>query len=214
MQNHIGVHPRIGALDVCPFIVLQNSMSTEEAVEWSNQIAKQIADQYSIPIFLYEKSETGKHSADLPSLRKGQFEGLIGKNLNPDFGPTTANEQWGATVFGVRDWLLAANINLNSPLEDAAKKIAKTIRKQRNSNSILSGIRALGFPLASKKKSQVSMNFTTPDLNSFDDVFDWVSEQAQDEGVKITNTELIGVIRQKDARKATHLEFAGRQIVE
>lgn len=214
MRRHKGVHPRIGALDVCPFIILGNSMQVEDAIEWSNEIAKQIAACFSIPIFLYEKSETGRHATDLPSLRKGQFEGLFDKQVNPDFGPSEANPQWGATVFGVRDWLLAANINLNSPNDDAAKLIAKKIRKERESNPILTGIRALGFQLASKKKSQVSMNFTTPDKSSFDDVYDWVATQAQDEGVKIVATELIGVIRPQDAKKATHLEFSGRQIVE
>lgn len=214
MRTHKGVHPRIGALDVCPFIILKNSMQVEEAIAWSNDIAKQIAERFSIPIFLYEKSETGRHSSDLPSLRKGQFEGLAGKTLNPDFGTTISHPQWGATVFGVRDWLLAANINLNSPNDDVAKLIAKKIRTERDTSPILTGIRALGFELASKKKSQVSMNFTTPDKNSFDDVYDWVITQAQDEGIKVSSTELIGVIRPKDAQKATHLDFSGRQIVE
>lgn len=209
MRKHKGVHPRIGALDVCPFIVLKNSMELSAAIEWSNRIAFGIAEKYSLPIFLYEKSETGKHARDLPTLRKGEFEGLMGRKLEPDYGPNTANPWLGATVMGVRDWLIAANVNLGDPDPAQAKQIAKEIRSLRETDARFRGVRALGFPLPSRSQSQVSLNLTKPDETSFDPIYEWISERAP-----VVGAELIGVIRERDLRGATHLSAMPEQVLE
>src|SRR5687768_3463550 len=117
LNKHVGVHPRIGALDVCP-IVLMPDNETEVALEAAQTcvtvIAESLALTFGIPIFLYEKSERGRHEADLPSLRKGGFGGLLDKELRPDYGPKFAHPQLGVSVVGVRDFLVALNVNLNT----------------------------------------------------------------------------------------------------
>lgn len=209
MARHEGVHPRIGALDVCPFIVLQNSVSSSDALAYASEIAKHLADEYAIPIFLYEKSETGKHSADLPSLRKGQYEGLLGRPLNPDFGPMLANPRLGATVVGVRDWLLAANINLPFVEPNEALRLVREIRLERDKGNVLfTGVRALGLKLERRGLSQVSMNLTRPDATTFDDIYAWVATRTQVQG-----TELVGVIRPQDLSRARALVASPEQIV-
>ncbi|MCW5945812.1 MAG: hypothetical protein KIT74_02140 [Fimbriimonadales bacterium] len=210
MRKHEGVHPRIGALDVCPFIVLNESEDLDYVLDWAARIAEAIALKYKLPIFLYEKSETGKHARDLPSLRKGQYEGLIGRTLDPDFGTTNVNPWLGATVMGVRDWLLAVNVNLSDSDPVRAKDIAKRMRELRESDSRFTGVRALGLPLPSKGLSQVSMNMTRPDETRFDEIFDWIAG----EGVEIAGTELIGVIRERDLPFSTRLDPKQEQILQ
>jgi glutamate formiminotransferase len=210
MRKHKGVHPRIGALDVCPFIVLNETEDLEYVLDWTAQIAKSIALKYKLPIFLYEKSETGKHARDLPSLRKGQYEGLMGRTLDPDFGTTNVNPWLGATVMGVRDWLLAVNVNLAESDPTRAREIARRMRELRESDSRFTGVRALGLPLPSKGLSQVSMNMTQPDVTRFDEVYDWIAG----EGVEIVETELIGVIRERDLPFSTRLEPKPEQILQ
>lgn len=210
MRKHEGVHPRIGALDVCPFIVLNESEDLQYVLDWTARLAETIALKYKLPIFLYEKSETGKHARDLPTLRKGQYEGLIGRTLDPDFGTTNVNPWLGATVMGVRDWLLAVNVNLADADPTHAKHIAKRMRELRESDSRFAGVRALGLPLPSKGLSQVSMNMTRPNSTRFDEIYDWIAG----EGVEIVGTELIGVIRARDMPFSTRLDPKQEQILQ
>lgn len=207
--RHKGVHPRMGALDVCPFIVLEGSIELPAVIEWTNNLAYRLAQKYSLPIFLYEKSETGRHASDLPTLRKGEFEGLIGRQLEPDFGPNTANPWLGATVMGVRDWLIAANVNLADADPTQAKQLAREIRQLRETDERFAGVRALGFPLPSRSQSQVSLNLTKPDETNFDPIFEWISERAQ-----VVGAELVGVIRERDLPGATHLSPMTEQVLQ
>jgi glutamate formiminotransferase len=210
MRAHRGVHPRIGALDVCPFIVLDNSLSQPAAKALVAGVAKEIAERYHVPTFLYEKSETGKHAADLPTLRKGQYEGLHGRELNPDFGPNTASSRLGASVVGLRDWLVAANIELSNRDPSRAREIAKQLRTMRDAGDPrFAGVRALGFALPSRGLSQVSMNLTRPDDVSFDTIYDFVDQ----ESAAIVGAELIGALRPQDLAKATRLNPKPEQIV-
>ncbi len=210
MRKHQGVHPRIGALDVCPFIILKESEDLDHLLDWAARIAEQIAAKYKLPIFFYEKSETGKHARDLPALRKGQYEGLVGRTLDPDCGTPDVNPWLGATVMGVRDWLLAVNIELSDPDPHQAKQLAKRIRELRSSDPRFQGVRALGLPLPSRNRSQISMNLTRPDDTTFDRILEWV----KGEGAPVVATELIGVIRQRDLPGATQLDPKPEQILQ
>ena len=207
MAHHEGVHPRIGALDVCPFIVLEGSV--DEAVFFADKIAHRLAELYSLPVFLYEKSETGKHAADLPSLRKGQFEGLSGRNIDPDHGPRVAHPTLGATILGVRDWLIAMNVDLQVDRLAEARSIAGEMRVQRDlGDARFLGVRALGLPLDRRAMTQVSMNLTEPDAVSPDDIISWIGERET-----VVETELIGVIRHADLPRATRVPVMPEQIV-
>jgi len=115
LNRHIGVHPRIGALDVCPFVTLPEwKVNFEELDAKVQRFGAELSETYNLPVFLYERSEKGRHEADLPSLRKGGFGGLIGKELRPDHGPQFAHSNLGVTIVGVRDFLIATNVNLAS----------------------------------------------------------------------------------------------------
>lgn len=207
MRKHEGVHPRIGALDVCPFILLDGD--EQEALGFTAEIGSTLATRYELPVFLYEKSETGKHSADLPSLRSGQYEGLFGRTLNPDFGPIAANARLGATVVGLRKWLVAMNINLPEGNLREVKATAREIRLRRDKGDVqFAGVRALGLPLERRKLSQVSLNLTDPDRTSPDAVIGFVNER-----LDIVSTELVGVIRPADLSTSTKLPIDRAQIV-
>ncbi|HTQ11404.1 MAG TPA: hypothetical protein VMI31_15170 [Fimbriimonadaceae bacterium] len=245
LNHHSGVHPRIGALDVCPFLPLPDLSYTSPATsalpgpaqpesttpaspspipqpsrtdsllaDVENFSAK-IADRFQLPIFLYEKSERGRHEADLPSLRRGGFGGLLERELNPDFGPRRANPQLGVAVVGVRDFLIAVNVNLGIEDPTIAKAIATEIRGLRASGDHrFLGVRALGFPLASQHRSQVSVNLTLPDITSVDPVVEWIMAEAASRKIRFVNTELIGVIRRHDVANASRLVMREAQIVD
>ncbi len=212
LNRHMGVHPRIGGLDVCPFVVLDGEMAG--AIELVRGYADAFAKQWEVPVYLYEKSEQGRHEADLPSLRKGGFGGLSGKTLRPDFGPAQAHPLLGVTVMGVRDWLVALNVDLRTDDLKLAKELAKSIRGLRSDgDERFLGVRALGFPLTSRNLTQVSLNLTLPDLTLIDPVVEWIIAQAQKSGVAIEGTELIGVVRSKDAEHASRLVIRPEQVV-
>ena len=214
MQKHEGVHPRIGALDVCPFIIIGASINLQEGIDFSKDCAKLFSEKYDVPVFLYEKSETGKHEKDLPYLRKGQYEGLLKRELEADYGPSLASKKYGASVFGVRDWLIAMNVNFATDNVELVKNLAKEIRFLRDKDSRFTGIRALGLPLASRGVVQVSMNLTNPDAVSPDEIITWLELNANEQGVEMSSTELIGVIRKQDIDKSKRLLISHEQIVD
>lgn len=213
MRQHDGVHPRVGALDVCPLIPLGEG-SELEAKAFAEKFAADLAQQYGLPVFLYEKSERGRHEADLPTLRKGGFEGLGRREFRPDFGPARPHPRLGATILGVRDFLIAMNVDLNHADPSTARAIARTLRDLRQEGDTrFLGVRALGFPLYSRNQSQVSLNLTLPDLTPVDPIIEWVAEQAGERAVEVAGTELIGVIRNQDLPTATHLKVLPAQVV-
>lgn len=214
LTRHTGVHPRIGALDVCPFVPLQAD-AWERLRPLVEAFGENLSAQTGVPVYLYEKSERGRHEADLPSLRKGGFGSLIGKELSPDFGPRAAHPQWGVAVVGMRAFLLAMNVNLKEADPTLAKSLARQARRLRSEGDPrFLGVRALGFPLASVGHSQVSFNLTLPDLTAIDDLVDWVREQAALAGVAVAGTELIGVIRGRDVLTSSQVPIAPGQVVE
>lgn len=213
LNHHLGVHPRIGGLDVCPFVLLEGEES--EALKWVETVASELSEKWELPVYLYEKSERGEHPSDLPTLRKGGFGGLLARELRPDFGPNRAHPNLGASVFGLRDFLLALNVNLSPAEPELAKQIAQGIRKNRAEGVPgFLGVRALGFPLTSRKISQVSMNLTLPNQTPIDPIVDWVTRRARLGGATVRGTELIGVIRPRDLEHALSLAVKPAQVVE
>lgn len=214
LTRHSGVHPRIGALDVCPFIPHEVS-DMQTLIDQVDEVAEQFATRYEVPTFLYEKSEKGRHEADLPALRRGGFGGLLGKELKPDFGPTAAHPRWGATVIGVRGFLVALNVNFSSAALSNANAIASEIRRLRSEGDPrFLGVRSLGLPLASKESVQVSMNITLPDVTPLDPIVEYVQDRGLDFGLGRGVTELIGVIRERDLEHATRVLYKPEQVVE
>lgn len=221
LNRHQGAHPRIGALDVCPLLPLRDR--DDESAEALNHAAndavssfgKWLASQWEVPVFLYERSAHPGHESRLPSLRKGGFGGLIDRELASDFGPHLVHPRLGAVVLGVRGFLVAMNVNLDSPSPLAAQYIAQKIRKLRGEqDERFLGVRALGFALPSLEMSQVSLNITLPDFTPIDTIIDFVESEAGQRGVHFAGTELIGVIRPRDLEHATRLHAAPSQIVE
>ncbi len=215
LNHHMGVHPRIGALDVCPIVPLSNSqVEFMEASALAERFSASLAGQFGIPVFLYERSERGRHEADLPSLRKGGFGGLANKILRPDFGPELAHPNLGVSIVGVRDFLIAMNVDLATEDLTVAKQFAKIIRSFRaDGDPRFLGVRSLGFQLASRHLVQVSINMTLPDITRVDPIVEWIMQEASRLRIKIANTELVGVIRDIDVPTASRLPIREPQIV-
>ena len=202
-----GVHPRIGALDVVPFVLLDGSEI--DLVKASATWAESFSLRYRVPTHLYEKAARAGAEYRLPFLRgqMGEIEKL------PDFG-SLEHEQWGTTIVGVRNFLLAANLNIAQNNIQSVKEVARELRFQRErGNAALAGVRALGFELRSRDITQLSLNFTDPDFTSFDAVFEIAEKLLSEHGLFVTETELIGVIRSQDVLGATHLTLDPSQVV-
>lgn len=221
LTRHQGAHPRIGALDVCPFLPLRDAESestidlNEGAQSAVIEFGEWIGDQWEVPVFLYERSARAGHESRLPALRKGGFGGLLDQQLESDYGPTAVHPRLGATVIGARGFLVAMNVNLDSPSPLAAQYIAQKIRKLRGEqNEPFRGVRALGFALPHREMSQVSLNITLPDFTPVDPIIEFIIDEASRRGVHFAGTELIGVIRPRDMEHATRLHPEPSQIVE
>jgi len=213
LKRHVGVHPRIGALDVCPFVVAE--ADEVDAIAFADRIGAELAKRFDLPVYLYEKSERGRHESDLPALRKGGYGGLIDRELNPDFGPKLYHPHLGVTVLGVRGFLIALNVNINPVDPSLAQSLARQMRDLRQSGDYrFLGVRALGFPLASREISQVSMNLTLPDRTPIDPIVEWVTAQVADAGESVVGIELIGVIRPRDLEHATIVFPKPEQVIE
>ncbi|MEA4846880.1 MAG: glutamate formimidoyltransferase, partial [Clostridiaceae bacterium] len=160
MTKHKGQHPRMGAVDVVPFIPIKN-ISMEEAVELAKGLAGEASEKYGLPIFLYEKAATDPRRENLANIRKGEFEGMAEKiklpEWKPDYGPSEIHPTAGATVIGARMPLVAFNVNLNTSSMDIANKIARNVRFL---NGGLRYCKAIGIELKDRGMVQISMNMT------------------------------------------------------
>ena len=194
LTQHQGEHPRMGAVDVVPFIPIKN-MSMEEAVALSKEVAQIVSEKYQLPVYLYEKSATAVHRENLAAVRKGEFEGLADKmklpEWQPDFGPAIPHPTAGAVAIGARMFLIAYNINLNTNDLEIARNIAKKIRF---SSGGLRFCKAMGVALKERNIIQVSMNLTDYTQTSVYQVFEMVRFEAQHYGVTIAGSELIGLM--------------------
>ena len=197
LTKQSGEHPRIGAADVVPFVPIKN-VSVEETVELSKFVGQQIATRHGVPVYLYEKSATAANRVNLADIRKGQFEGLSEKmkaeEWKPDFGNPEPHPTAGATVVGCRPFLVAFNVNLDTPDVEIATKIA---RRVRFINGGLRFVKALGVKLNSRNVAQVTMNLTDYTKTPVYAAFETVRMEARRYGVNVIGTEIIGLIPQQ-----------------
>ncbi len=193
LTKHSGEHPRMGCVDVMPFIPIKEA-AMEECIELSKRVGKRIAEEADLPVFLYEKSASSSHRQNLANVRKGEFEGLKEKVQNPewipDFGGQRVHPTGGAVCVGARAPLIAYNINLGTDNLDIAKRIAKIIRK---SSGGLDEVKALGIMLKERNLAQVSINMTDYTVTPLYRVNELVKAEAARYGVPVIGTELIGL---------------------
>ena len=194
MTKHQGQHPRMGAIDVVPFIPIKN-VSMTEAVELAREVAKEASERYGLPIFMYEKAATDPQRENLANIRKGEFEGMAEKiklpEWKPDYGQAAIHPTAGATVVGARMPLVAFNINLNTNSMDIANKIAKNVRFL---NGGLRYCKAIGIELKDRGIVQISMNMTDYTKTALYRAFELVRIEAARYGVTIVGSEVIGLL--------------------
>ena len=201
MQKHKGVHPRIGACDVCPFIPLDRDPSSMEiCIEASRKLAKKVGNDLKIPVFLYGESASNTDRRELASLRRGGYEGLaskmLDKNYAPDFGPSIFNPRSGATVIGARPILVAYNISLSTTSLQIAEQIAKQIRVARCDENEFKAVKAMGWVIDDHdfNCAQISMNLLDYRTTGIFEVFQRVKFLAETLGVRVTGSEIVGLV--------------------
>jgi glutamate formiminotransferase len=194
LRTHRGVHPRIGAVDVVPFVPLAD-ITMAECVSLSRRVGRAIGDQFAIPVYLYEEASATPSRRRLEDIRRGGFEILSAKmrepGWEPDFGPPIPHPTAGVTVVGARRVLIAYNVNLATPRLDVARRIASVVRARSGG---LPCVKALGLPLQSRGLVQVSMNLTDYERTPPRVVFDRIVSEAAHDGVEVLESELVGLI--------------------
>lgn len=194
LNKHEGQHPRMGAVDVIPFIPIKNS-SMEECIALSKEVGEEVGKKYGFPVFLYEKSATAPHRENLAAIRKGEFEGMEEKihqeEWYPDFGPKDRHKTAGTVAIGARMPLVAYNINLNTDKLDIATAISKKIR---HINGGYRFVKAMGVDLADRGIVQVSINMTDFTKTALYRVFETVKFEAKRWGVTIAGSEIVGLV--------------------
>lgn len=201
LNKHEGEHPRMGAVDVMPFVPVKDC-TTDDCVELSKRIGKRIADEAGVPVFLYEYSATRPERKNLSTIRQGQFEGMAEKvqqpDWEPDFGGRRIHPTAGVMAVGARPPLIAYNFDLSTDDVQVAKNIAKIIREKDGG---LDSVKSMGFEIedeeTGKKFAQVSCNLTNFEVAPIYRVFELVKAEARRYGVTVTNTELIGLCPMK-----------------
>jgi glutamate formiminotransferase / 5-formyltetrahydrofolate cyclo-ligase len=194
LRVHEGEHPRIGAVDVTPFVPLTGH-TMEECVALAVDVAKEVAARFQIPVYLYEHAATAPHRRELPAIRSGGFEGFPAKMLDerwkPDYGPAAIHPSAGATVIGARVPLIAFNVQLGTQRLDVAEKISRAVRGVSGG---LRFVRALPIDLHHKKIVQVSMNLLDYRRTPIHRAFGLVREEAARYGVEVISTEIVGLV--------------------
>ena len=194
LNHHQGQHPRMGAVDVVPFIPIKN-VTMDEAVSLSREVGEKVAGLYHLPVFLYEKSATAPHRENLAAVRKGEFEGMAEKiklpEWQPDFGPADRHPTAGTVAIGARMPLVAYNINLSTDNLEIATKIARNIR---HINGGLRYVKAMGVELKERNITQVSINMTDYTRTALYRAFELVRIEARRYGVTIIGSEIVGLV--------------------
>lgn len=219
MSKHKGEHPRMGATDVCPLIPISN-ISMEETAKYAQQLAKRVGEELKLPVYLYEEAQQDKKRSNLSVIRNGEYEGFFKKiklpEWKPDFGPAEYDAQRGATVIGARDFLVAYNINLNTTSTRRANSIAFDVREAgrvvREGNTLtgkivlnadgtpksipgtLKSVKAIGWYIEEYGVCQISMNLTNINITPVHIAFDEVCKKATERGIRVTGSELVGLI--------------------
>jgi len=219
MSKHKGEHPRMGATDVCPLVPVSN-ISMEETVKYAHQLAKRIGEELNIPVYCYENAATKEVRRNLANVRSGEYEGLKEKladpEWKPDYGPAVFNAGFGAMAVGARDFLVAYNINLNTTSTRQANSIAFDVRERgrvkRKGDSItgeivkdekgnhvmipgtLKATKAIGWYIEEYGIAQISINLTNISITPVHVAFDEVCKSAESKGIRVTGSELVGLI--------------------
>jgi glutamate formiminotransferase len=194
LRSHSGEHPRLGAVDVVPFVPIED-VTMADCVALAKDVASEVAGRFRVPVYLYEEASNNPARRNLEDIRRGEFEGLAAKMASeawaPDFGPSTPHASAGASVIGARMPLIAYNINLNTNRIDVAKKIAAAIR---HSSGGFRYVKAAGFELKERGIVQVSMNLTNYEKTPIFRVFETVRREAERFGVSILESEIVGLV--------------------
>lgn len=194
MRTHRGVHPRLGAVDVVPFIPLEGA-TLDHCVALARRVGARIAAEFQIPVYLYEAAAATSARRRLEDVRRGQFEGLPAKLMDarwkPDFGPAVPHPTAGAAIVGARQALIAFNVNLSSRRLDVATSVARAVRQ---SSGGLAAVKAMGVRLAERGIVQVSMNLTDYEVTPVERAYAAVESEAAKHGVAVLESELIGLI--------------------
>ncbi|HEX9741852.1 MAG TPA: glutamate formimidoyltransferase [Nitrospiraceae bacterium] len=220
LRRHQGVHPRIGATDVVPFVPIRG-VTMRECVVLATTVGRRIGEELKIPVFLYEQAATHPARTNLAEIRRGGLPGLAARMAGdpawtPDFGPSRLHPGAGATAVGARRSLVAFNVNLETNDLGIAKAIAKTVRQ---SSGGLAHVKAIGLPLASRGHVQVAMNLVNIDETPVHAAFEAVRREAERRGVRVTGSELIGLVPrqallQAEAQGLNIDSFDPRKILE
>jgi glutamate formiminotransferase / 5-formyltetrahydrofolate cyclo-ligase len=194
LRSHRGEHPRLGAVDVCPFIPIEGA-SMEDCVALAREMGAKVAERFKLPVYLYEEAASQPARRNLEDIRRGEFEGLPAKmqqsEWKPDFGPATPHPSAGATVIGARMPLIAYNINLATDRLDVARKVASAIRM---SSGGFRFVKAMGIALEDRGIVQVSMNLTNFEKTPIFRVFEVVKREAARYGVNVLESEIVGLV--------------------
>jgi glutamate formiminotransferase len=219
LRHHSGEHPRLGAVDVVPFVPIEG-VTMADCVALAREVGAEVATRFDLPVYLYEDAASTPARRNLEDIRRGEFEGLAAKmqqaEWKPDFGPARPNPSAGASVVGARMALIAYNINLATNRLDVAKKIAAAIRQ---SSGGLRFVKAMGVDLAERGIVQVSMNLTNYEKTPVFRVFELVKREAARYGVSVLESEIVGLIPSAalTATAAWYLQadtFADSQVLE
>ncbi len=219
MSKHKGEHPRMGATDVCPLIPIAN-ITMAETAEYAKQLAQRVGDELGIPVYLYEEAQANKNRSNLSVIRNGEYEGFFKKiklpEWKPDFGPAEMDAKRGATVIGARDFLVAYNVNLNTTSTRRANSVAFDVREagrvMREGDPIngkivmkedgtpkfipgkLKAVKAIGWYIEEYGVCQISMNLTNINITPLHIAFDEVCNSANQRGLRVTGSELVGLV--------------------
>ena len=219
MSKHKGEHPRMGATDVCPLIPIAN-INMEETSKWAKKLGERVGKELQIPIYLYEAAQSNKERSNLSVIRAGEYEGFFKKiklpEWKPDFGPAEFDAKRGATVIGARDFLVAYNVNLNTTSTRRANSIAFDVREagrvkregdpingkvvnDANGNPVsipgtLKSVKAIGWFIEEYGVAQISMNLTNINITPLHIAFDEVCKKATERGIRVTGSELVGLV--------------------
>ncbi|HSV63413.1 MAG TPA: glutamate formimidoyltransferase [Chthoniobacterales bacterium] len=222
MRKHTGAHPRMGATDVCPFIPVSN-VTWEEAIECAKKLGRRVGEELKIPVYLYEKAASDPARSNLSIIRAGEYEGFFEKikqpQWRPDFGPAVFTEKSGATVIGAREFLVAYNANLNTKSVRRANSVAFDVRENGRVKTddgtptgkpvldakgepvrepgLLKHVKAIGWFVEEYGIAQVSMNLTNLEVTPLYAAFDACVESASKRGLRVTGSELVGMLPQK-----------------
>jgi glutamate formiminotransferase / 5-formyltetrahydrofolate cyclo-ligase len=211
LRTHTGEHPRLGAIDVVPFVPIEG-VTMAACVSLAKDVAAEVAARFGVPVYLYEEASADPARRNLEDIRRGEFEGLAAKMASkgwaPDFGPAAPHPSAGASVIGARMPLIAYNINLNTDRLDVAKKIAAAIR---HSSGGFRYVKAAGFELKDRGIVQVSMNLTNYEKTPIFRVFETVKREAERYGVSILESEIVGLVPSAalNATAEYYLQIAG-----